>query len=195
MGGKVSAACSGDDDGSKDDECFKDGADSLLDLSYDELKRIAAHMMAHERPDHTLQPTALVHEAYLRLANGEPFDAGAWKNRGHFFASAAEAMRRILIENARRRKTLKRGAGAEHTQLDDSKLAMATPPDELLAINAALDKLETEDPQLATVVKLRFFAGMTVPETALALGLSARTVNRQWECARAWLYREILESG
>jgi RNA polymerase sigma factor (TIGR02999 family) len=103
-------------------------------------------------------------------------------------------MRRILIENARRKKAQKRGAGAEHTQLDESMVAMATDPDELLAINDALERLEAEDPQLATVVKLRYFFGMTVPETATALERSARTVNRQWECARAWLYREISES-
>lgn len=182
-------------EGDSNDDDFKSGdADRLLALSYDELKRIAAHMMAKERSGHTLQATALVHEAYLRLADGEG-DAGSWNSPAHFFSAAAEAMRRILIDNARRNKAAKRGGGAEHTELDHSKIATPTPPDELLTINTALDKLEAEDAQLATVVKLRYFAGMTVPETAQALGSSARTVNRQWECARAWLYREISESS
>ncbi|MGI9243131.1 MAG: ECF-type sigma factor, partial [Verrucomicrobiales bacterium] len=184
MGGTtISEAGSGDDGGE-----VADDVDRLLSLSYDELKRMAAHMMAKERAGHTLQATALVHEAYLRLADGEG-NPGSWNSPAHFFSAAAEAMRRILIENARRKKAAKRGGGAAHTELDNSKVAMPTPPDELLAINAALDKLEAEDSRLATVVKLRYFAGMTIPETAQALGSSARTVDRQWECARAWLYR------
>jgi len=189
MWGTTTSAAGSDDEG---DEKSGD-ADSLLSLSYDELKRMAAHMMAKERAGHTLQATALVHEAYLRLADGEG-NAGSWHSPAHFFSAAAEAMRRILIENARRKKAAKRGGGAAHTVLDDSKIAMPTPPDELLAIDSALEKLEAEDPHLANVVKLRYFAGMTIPETAQALGSSARTVDRQWECARAWLYREISES-
>lgn len=189
MGGTKTRATGPEDDG----EEGADDADRLLSLSYDELKRMAAHMMAKERAGHTLQATALVHEAYIRLADGEG-DPGSWNSPAHFFSAAAEAMRRILIENARRRKATKRGGGAAHTELDNSKVAMPTPPDELLSVNAALDRLEAEDSHLATVVKLRYFAGMTIPETAQALGISARTVDRQWDCARAWLYREISES-
>ena len=178
----------------KCDNSDSEAAKRLLPIVYEQLKAIARRRMATERAGHTLQATALVHEAYLRLADGEG-DAGSWNSPAHFFSAAAEAMRRILIENARRKMAAKRGGGADHTELDHSKIAMPTPPDELLAINTALDKLEAEDAKLATVVKLRYFAGMTVPETAQALGSSARTVNRQWECARAWLYREISESS
>lgn len=162
----------------------------IVSLAYQELRRIAGRMMSDERPDHTLQPTALVNEAYLRLSKPDGSDR-TWNSRAHFFSAAAEAMRRILIENARRKQALKRGAGAEHTEWDDSKIESPTPSEDLLAINEALDLLEAEDQALATIVKLRYFAGMSIPETAAALETSPRTVNRQWECARAWLYREM----
>lgn len=166
----------------------------LLPLAYEELRRIAASLMANERDGHTLQPTALVHEAYMRIA-GPDGEVGKWNSRGHFFSAAAEAMRRILIESARRKMAKKRGAGAEHTALDNSKVAADSRSEELLAVDAALDKLEEEDQALANIVRLRYFVGMSVPETAAILETSPRTVNRQWECARAWLYREISEAN
>ncbi len=168
-------------------------AEGLVSLTYDELKRIAAHLMAIERPGHTLQATALVHEAYIRLAKGDG-QLAQWHNRGHFFSAAAEAMRRILIESARKKLAKKRGGGAMHTVWDDSRSDVDTPPADLLEVDGALAKLEAEDPALATVVKLRFFVGMTIPETASALDSSPRKVSRQWSCARAWLQREISES-
>ncbi len=168
-------------------------AEELLPLAYDTLRRIAAQKMASERAGHTLQPTALVHEAYLRLLGpeGEQLD---WNSRGHFFSAAATAMRRILIESARRKQAAKRGGGVEHTTYDESELAFSTPSDEVLAVDEALKKLEEEDPDLARVVVLRYFAGMTVPETAAALDVSTSTIDRQWRCAKAWLYREISAS-
>jgi RNA polymerase sigma factor (TIGR02999 family) len=165
-------------------------SNELVSLAYKELRRIAANMMAQERAGHTLQPTALVHEAYLRMA-GPDGNGSAWNSKGHFFAAAGEAMRRILIENARRKMTAKRGGGAEHTRWDDSRIGGDPPAEDLLELDAALEALEAADSDLANVVKLRFFVGMTVPETAAALGTSARKVNRQWKCARAWLYRHI----
>ena len=165
-------------------------AEALLPLAYDELRRIAAQKMASERAGHTLQPTALVHEAYLRLLGPDGSEL-EWKSRGHFFAAAAQAMRRILIDSARRKQTVKRGERADHTELDESKLEFAVPSEEILAVEEALQTLEKEDPELARVVMLRYFAGMTIPETASALGVSTSHIDRQWLCAKAWLRREI----
>ena len=166
-------------------------AGDLLPLVYDELRRIAAHKMASESQGHTLQPTALVHEAWLRLAGSGP---QAWQNRGHFFAAAAEAMRRILVDHARRKLSQKRGAGADRVELNESMLVLAAPPDELIAVHEALDKLAQQDPPAAELVKLRYFAGMTMEEAASALSLSKRTAEGIWTYARAWLHREIRAS-
>lgn len=163
-------------------------ADELLPLVYEELRKIAAHKMSHEAPGQTLQPTALVHEAWLRLAGNEP---PQFQNRAHFFAAAAEAMRRILIENARRKQADKRGAGLERIALDDVDVAAKADDTTLLLINEALEKLAQEDAPSAELVKLRFFAGLTNEEAALALGISVRTVKRYWAFARAWLYDEL----
>jgi RNA polymerase sigma factor (TIGR02999 family) len=160
----------------------------LLPLVYDELRRIAAHKMAGEAAGHTLQPTALVHEVWLRLTGASE---QAWQNRAHFFGAAAEAMRRILVEHARKKQALKRGAGAEHEEFDESALVMTAPPDELLAVHEALDTLAQQDPGAAELVKLRYFVGMTMEEAATALGLATRSAERTWTYARAWLHREI----
>lgn len=162
----------------------------ILPLAYEELRRIAANKMAGERAGHTLQPTALVHEAYVRLL-GPDGEERQWNSRGHFFKAAAEAMRRILIESARKKMSQKRGAKVRHTELNESQLEFTVPSEEILAIEEALQKLEVESPEYAEVVKLRYFAGMTVPETAHALGISESTVHRIWRGARAWLYREV----
>jgi len=160
----------------------------LLPLVYDELRRIAAHKMAGEAPGHTLQATALVHEAWLRLVGPEE---SPWQNRAHFFAAAAEAMRRILVEHARRKQSQKRGARAEHVELAEANLILAAPPDELLAVHDALDILAKEDSQAAELVKLRYFVGMTMDEAATAMGLPKRTAEGIWTYARVWLHREI----
>ncbi len=165
-------------------------AEQLLPLAYQELRQIAANKMASEREGHTLQPTALVHEAYLRLV-GDDGNEPQWKSRGHFFSAAAEAMRRILIEHARRKMAQKRGADAPNTEFDDQKFQVELPPKRLLALDEALTKLEQEHPELAQIVKLRYFAGMTVPEMASCLETSTSTVNRSWKTAKVWLYREI----
>jgi len=169
-------------------------AEELLPLVYDELRKLAEIRMADESPDHTLQPTALVHEAWLRLTgNAEE----CWNSRSHFFCAAAEAMRRILIERARRKQSLKRGARAERVELDLEQMEMATQsePAELLALNDALEKLAAEDPQSAELIKLRYFAGMTNQEAAQALGISERSAKRCWTFARAWLFQEIRNPG
>ena len=163
-------------------------ADELLPLVYDELRRLAAHKMAGESPAHTLQATALVHEAWLRLAGP---DQPRWENRSHFFGAAAEAMRRILVDHARRKLSLKRGAGAVREELHDSVLVLTAPPDELLAVDEALDDLAVADPSAAELVKLRYFVGMTMEEAALAMGLSKRTAEGLWTYARAWLRDKI----
>jgi len=165
-------------------------AGALLPLVYEELRRIAAHKMAGEAAGHTLQATALVHEAWLRLV-GADHDLQGWKNRAHFFAAAAEAMRRILVESARRKQSLKRGGGAERVDLNESALVLSAPPDELLAVHEALDGLASEDPLAAELVKLRYFVGMTMEEAASALGLGKRTAESVWTYARVWLHREI----
>src|SRR5437667_8000589 len=163
-------------------------ADELLPLVYDELRKLAAHKMANELSAQTLQPTALVHEAWLRLAGDEN---QRWESRTHFFAAAAEAMRRILIDNARRKRSLKRGAGAHRLDLDQVDVAVKADDETLLLINEALEKLAVEDPQSAELIKLRFFVGMTNEEAAQALGVSERSAKRYWTFGRAWLYREI----
>ena len=169
-------------------------AEQLLPLVYAELRRIAAHKMAAERPDHTLQPTALVHEAYLRLA-GPDGELRDWETRGHFFAAAGEAMRRILIESARRKATRKRGANAVATTWDEGKFPAAGTSDELLAIHEILDQLEEQNAEHARIVKLIYFAGLSIAETAAAMRVSESTVDRRWRAARAWLYREISRAG
>lgn len=165
-------------------------AAQLLPLVYEELRRLAARKMAHEPPDHVLQPTALVHEAYARLAG--PGDAPKWEGRGHFFAAAAEAMRRILIEQARERQTEKRGGGRARRPLDEAD-AVFEPgdPGSLLALDEALTRLASREPELARLVQLRFFTGLSVEEAAEALGVSPRTAKRNWAFARAWLRREM----
>lgn len=163
-------------------------AEALLPLVYDELRKLAAARMADESGTQTLQATALVHEAWLRLVHeGDR----TWQNRAQFFAAAAEAMRRILIERARRKHALKRGAGAEHIDLDRVDVALEADADTLLRVNEALGKLAGQDAQAAEVVKLRFFVGLGYAEAAQTLGISERTAKRCWSFARAWLYREL----
>jgi RNA polymerase sigma factor (TIGR02999 family) len=169
-------------------------AGELLALVYDELRRLAAQKLAHEAPGQTLQPTALVHEAYLRLVGGG--DASApreqpWDSRGHFFAAAAEAMRRILIENARRKGRLKRGGGRRRVDLEQVEAVAEAPTEDLLALDEALTGLAAEDAAKAELVKLRYFAGLTVEEAARCLGVSRATADRWWAYARAWLYDRL----
>lgn len=164
-------------------------AEELLPLVYDELRKLAATYMDRESPGHTLQATALVHEAFLRLL-GSGEDIG-WNSRGHFFGAAAEAMRRILIENARRKQRRKHGGGRRRVSLDMACDAMQVPSEELLALDEALTRFAAVDPVKAKLVELRFFAGMTIPETAAAMGISTATANRYWTFARAWLYAEL----
>ena len=167
-------------------------AGRLLPLVYDELRRLAAAQMAREKPGQTLDATALVHEAYLRLVDANP--AQPWNSRGHFFAAAATAMRRILIDNARRKRSLKRGG--DRARLDCDLLPLAAEPrEDLLALDAALDKLATTDRAAADLVQLRYFAGLTLPEAAETLAISPRTAGRLWAFARAWLRREIEGDG
>ena len=162
--------------------------DELLPLVYDELRRLAAHKMANESPGQTLQPTALVHEAWLRLVGAEN---QRWENRAHFFAAAAEAMRRILIEKARRRQRVRHGGGQERVDIDDVAIVAPENDERLLQVHEALDRLAVEDKVKADVVKLRFFVGLTDREVAEALGLSERTVERHWAYAKSWLFRAI----
>jgi RNA polymerase sigma factor (TIGR02999 family) len=165
--------------------------DELLPLVYEELRQLAAHKMAHEPAGQTLQPTALVHEAWLRLGAGNSH----WENRGHFFAAAAEAMRRILIEKARRRLRLRHGGGLERAPIDEVQIAVELPDERLIALDAALQELERENPLKAQVVKLRFFVGLSNAEAAQALGISTPTVERYWAFAKAWLYNRLRESS
>jgi RNA polymerase sigma factor (TIGR02999 family) len=172
--------------------------EQLLLLVYDELRRLAAQKLAQEKPGQTLQATALVHEAYLRLVGSG--DASAprvqhWKSRRHFFAAASEAMRRILVENARRKKRLKRGGGRQRCDLQEDDCVAPPPDDRLLALDEALDQLATDHPELAELVKLRYFAQMTVEQTAELLGLSPRTVKRNWVYASAWLRRAMVREA
>jgi RNA polymerase sigma factor (TIGR02999 family) len=163
-------------------------ATQLLPLVYEELRKLAAFKMANEAPGQTLQPTALVHEAWLRLTAGTEHD---WESRAHFFGAAAEAMRRILIDNARRKKALRHGAGQERLDIQDLEIAGPAPDDQLLAIDEALNKLTAADKAKADLVKLRYFAGMTVEDAARVLGISEATAKRWWVYARAWLLAEI----
>lgn len=164
----------------------------LLPLVYEELRAIARARLRDERPGHTLQATALVHEAYLRLVGS---DAPPWSGRAHFFHAAAKAMRRILIEHARSRGRVKRGGGRVRVDLEDAHVAEWPDPDELLAVDEAIRRLEKVDGRAADVVHLRYFAGLSVEETARALDLSERTVMREWAYARAWLKDALAESG
>jgi RNA polymerase sigma factor (TIGR02999 family) len=164
-------------------------AEQLLPLVYHELRKLAAQKLAQEKPGQTLQATALVHEAYLRLVDVDK--AQHWNSRGHFFAAAAEAMRRILVENARRRNAVKRGGGADREPLDESAIAAPSPDEQLLAVHEALDDLERIEPQAAMLVKLRFFGGMTMTEAADVLGVSVRSAHDVWAYARAWLRRRM----
>jgi len=164
-------------------------AEELLPLVYAELRKLAATRMSQESPDHTLQATALVHEAYMRLVNVEQVQH--WDSRGHFFAAAAEAMRRILVDNARKRSSLRRGGDRERCDLISVDIREDGPSYDFLALNESVERLECDQPQAATVVKLRFFCGMTIAETAAALGISDATVERYWSYARARLHSEL----
>lgn len=167
-----------------------EAAGELLPLIYNELRRLASAKMAREQPGQTLQPTALVHEAWLRLVdeNGQAH----FQNRAHFFGAAAEAMRRILVEAARRKNAVRRGGRQEHLDVDEIEIAAPTKDDdELLAVHEALDRLALESPERAELVKLRYFAGLQIEEAAAAMGISERTAKRYWTFARAWLFDEI----
>ena len=163
-------------------------ADELLPLVYTELRRLAVHKMVRIPPGQTLQPTALVHEAYLRLVGQT---SQQWNGRGHFFAAAAEAMRRILIDNVRRKSALRHGGNQQRLDVDEVQIAVELKDDELLAVNEALDKFSKRDPQKAELVKLRYFVGLTLEEAAEMLGISHTMAKRHWAYARAWLLREI----
>jgi RNA polymerase sigma factor (TIGR02999 family) len=164
-------------------------AGQLLPLVYDELRKLAAQKMAQEKPGQTLQATALVHEAYVRLTDAS--QARSWNSRGHFFAAAAEAMRRILVESARRRHSLKRGADRHRIELGAIDPQITGPDEDILALSEALEKLEAKDPRKAQLVKLRFFAGLTNAQAAEALGISTSTADNDWAYARSWLRLEI----
>jgi RNA polymerase sigma factor (TIGR02999 family) len=165
-------------------------AEQLLPLVYDELRRLAAQKMARESSGQTLEATALVHEAYLRLVDTEKIQH--WDSRGHFFAAAAEAMRRILVENARRKQRRKHGGGRQRHDLGGDDPAAAQPDEDLLALDEALHKLAARDPQKAKLVELRYFAGLTGDQVAQVLGISPTTADRHWAYARAWLRAEVL---
>jgi RNA polymerase sigma factor (TIGR02999 family) len=164
-------------------------ADQLLPLVYEELRKLATQKLAQEKPGQTLQATALVHEAFLRLVGGG--SAERWDGRGHFFAAAAEAMRRILVEQARRKKSEKRGGASQRVDLELDSLAASQRDEKLIALDEALTQLEREEPQQAALVKLRYFAGLTIKEAAAALGVSTATADRYWNYARAWLQRQM----
>ncbi|AGA29593.1 sigma-70 family RNA polymerase sigma factor [Singulisphaera acidiphila] len=164
-------------------------SDQLLPLVYDELRKLAAQKLAQERPGQTLQATALVHEAYLRLVDREM--VVRWDGRGHFFAAAAEAMRRILVDSARRKRTEKRGGRFDILGLDGVDVTANPPSNDLLALDEALSKLEAEEPDKATLVKLRYFAGLSVADTAEVLGISRATADRHWRYAKTWLFCEL----
>jgi RNA polymerase sigma factor (TIGR02999 family) len=164
-------------------------ASQLLPLVYDELRRLAAQRLVMEQAGLSLDATSLVHEAYLRLVGGDP--EKPWNGRGHFFAAAAEAMRRILIEKARRKRRERHGGDRKRLPLDESNLAEEAADDRLLAVDEALDRLAAEEEKVAEVVKLRYFVGLTIEETADVLGISVRTANRHWAYARAWLHQEL----
>jgi RNA polymerase sigma factor (TIGR02999 family) len=167
-------------------------AEQLLPLVYDQLRKLAAARLAHEKVGHTLQATGLVHEAYIRLVDGQ--QAQHWPSRRYFFSAAAEAMRRILVEKARRKSRQKHGAGALRVELDDGHWVTTATPEQLLAIDESLAKLADEDPTAAEVVKLRYFAGMSIAEAADVLGIHRATAHRHWTYARAWIRAELLSS-
>jgi RNA polymerase sigma factor (TIGR02999 family) len=164
------------------------GTAELVPALYDELRHLAGYLMARRTPGQTLQATALVHEAFLRLSRAEPQQ---WRSPAQFYSAAAEAMRRILVEHARRKASLRRGGGQARVNLDEIQLALETPPDHLLALDEALARLAELDPEKAELVKLRFFAGLTEVEAGKLLGMSERTVKRHWAFSRAWLYHEL----
>jgi RNA polymerase sigma factor (TIGR02999 family) len=168
-------------------------ANQLLPLVYDELRKLAAQRLAQEKPGQTLEATALVHEAYVRLVEGEK--AQTWSSRGHFFAAAAEAMRRILVENARRKRGPKHGGGYQRVNLEEAVSYAEEPVDELLSLNEALDKLAHEDSKKAELVKLRYFTGLSVQEAADLMGISRATADRYWAYAKVWLYCAISGEG
>jgi RNA polymerase sigma factor (TIGR02999 family) len=173
-------------------------AEQLLPLVYDELRRLAALKLAQEKAGQTLQATALVHEAYVRLVGSGQATVGAeqpWDSRGHFFAAAAEAMRRILIDQARKKRSAKRGGTGKRLDIDAVDLATQATPDQLLAIDDALAKLSREDPAAARLVELRYFAGLSVQSAGKTLGMSTATAYRHWKFARAWLHSQLLGSG
>ncbi len=167
-------------------------AAKLLPLVYEELRRLAAQRLAQEKAGQTLEPTALVHEAYLRLVgNGQ---GGQWDHRGHFFGAAAEAMRRILVDNARRKQTVRHGGERRRVPLRDNHRITET-PDELLALDDVLTRFAAEEPDKAELVKLRFFSGLSIPEAAAALGISVASAERWWAYARTWLFSELQDEG
>jgi RNA polymerase sigma factor (TIGR02999 family) len=166
-----------------------EAASQLLPLVYEELRQLAAQKLALEKPGQTLDPTALVHEAYLRLTGDQPRQP--WQGRAHFFAAAAEAMRRILIEKARRKRRLRHGGDRKRQPLDSKVLAEDSAEEQLLAVHDALDRLAETDAAIAELVKLRYFVGLTLEQAAEVLGVSGRTADRQWAYAKAWLYREL----
>jgi RNA polymerase sigma factor (TIGR02999 family) len=168
------------------------GTDKLLPLVYEELRKLAAQRITQERPGQTLQATALVHEAYVRLVNVEK--AQHWDSRGHFFSAAAEAMRRILVDNARKKATQKRGGYLREIDIDAVAITDSTSPQQLLVIDEAIAELATLDPAAGGIVKLRYFAGLSVEQAGAALGVSTTTAYRHWSYARAWLHNELLES-
>lgn len=168
-------------------------ADQLLPLVYEELRKVAAIKLVHEKPGQTLPATALVHEAYVRLVDGQA--CHNWNSRGHFFAAAAEAMRRILIENARRKKRIKHGGNRVRVELDEACLVSDASSDDLLALNEALERLASESAPRAELVKLRYFAGLTIEEAAAAMDISLATAKRYWTYSRAWLYDALAKSG
>jgi RNA polymerase sigma factor (TIGR02999 family) len=167
-------------------------AEQLLPLVYDELRKLAAQRLAQDKPGQTLQATALVHEAYLRLVGAD--DPPQWDSRGHFFAAAAEAMRCILVENARRKKRHKRGGDRVRQPLDEDTIAAPEPREDLLTLDAALTRLAEVDRRAAELVQLRYFAGLSIPEAAEALGIAPRSADRLWAYARAWLHREMQDA-
>ena len=164
-------------------------AERLLPLVYDALRQLAAAKLANEKPGQTLQATALVHEAYLRLVDAEKVQT--WNSRGHFFMAAAEAMRRILVENARRKQQVGRGGDQYRIPIDEVEMVAEAPSDDLLALDESLRRLEGHDPEAAKLVKLRYFAGMTMSQAADVLGMSLRTAERNWTYARSWLHRDV----
>jgi RNA polymerase sigma factor (TIGR02999 family) len=168
-------------------------AAQLLPLVYDELRKLAAARMASESPDQTLQPTALVHEAYLRLVDVKQVQH--WNSRGHFFAAAAEAMRRILVEQARRKCGPKRGGGWQRQEMPPEGISLAEKPEEILGVDEALEKLLRDNPEVARLVELRYFGGLTLDEAAAVLGVSTRTAQRYWVYGKAWLMEELRDSN